>query len=269
MKTTPRTTSSLAVFGMIASLSACLFAQAPNPAKSVKIAPDKEVAEKVQQLAKIAKNKKFTEDARGIEIIDLLMIKQAKGLAAKDQAMIVKSLSGVLNQKPVRPANQIRLYNAAAEALGRHGAAGAKALKKAYENKGNFKMRPAWVPLRERLLKNIGRCKDKANIKYLVNVARRNPEAALQAAAGDALGFFDDADQKIRRDIVSQLLVTFGALSERASQGGTSIDSQNAKDRLAAISGKWIATLKKLSGQNFDTFREWQSWFQKNKNRKW
>jgi len=258
---------------LLAALTAGFFASglmAQVPAgKPAKPTPDKEVEEKCDQLDKIAKDKKFTEDARGVELIDALIVKHDKGLAEKDDEMIVKSLDAVFNKTKVRPADQIRLYIAAAEALGRHGEAGAKVLKKAYENKGRFKAKPEWVPLRERLLRNIGRTQDEENVKFLIDEARRNPEAALQAAAGEALGFFEESDEKIRKEVVGDLLVTFGALSERASQGGTSIDGQNAKDRLAAISGKWTATLKKLTKQNFDTFREWQSWHNKNKNEKW
>ena len=265
MTTTSPKPSLFAALCLMGALMAPAIA-AQKPAKPV---PDKEVAEKVSQLTKIAKDKKFTEDARGIEVIDLLMMKHEKGLIDKDRAMVVKTLGAVLNKYKVRPPDNIRLYNAAAEALGRHGEEGAKALKKAYENKNRFKAKPQWVPMRERLLRNIGRAKDEDNVKFLTDEARRNPEAALQAAAGDALGFFSESDQKIRKEIVSELLITFGALSERASQGGTSIDGQNAKDRLAAISGKWVATLKKLTKQDFDTFREWQTWYQKNKNKKW
>ncbi|MFT4512529.1 MAG: cytochrome c556 [Planctomycetota bacterium] len=266
MTTTSPKPSPFAVLCLIGALMTSAVTAQKKPAKPV---PDKEVAEKVAQLAKIAKNKKFTEDARGIEVIDVLMIKHKNGLIDKDRAMVVKALDGVLNKNKVRPADNVGLYNAAAEALGRHGKDGAKALKKAFENKNRFKAKPMWVPMRERLLRNIGRAKDEANVKFLLDEARRNPEAALQAAAGDALGFFEESKQKIRKEIVSELLKRFGSLSESASQGGTSIDAQNAKDRLAAISGKWVATLKKLTGQNFETFREWQAWNQKNKNKKW
>ncbi len=258
--------SPFAVLCLIGALMTPAVMAQKKPAKPV---PDKEVAEKVAELTKIAKNKKFTEDARGIEVIDFLMMKHEKGMVDKDRAMVVKALDGVLNKNRVRPADNVRLYNAAAEALGRHGKDGAKALKTAFENKNRFKAKPRWVPMRERLLRNIGRAKDEANVKFLIDEAQRNPEAALQAAAGDALGFFEESKQKVRKEVVSKLLITFGSLSERASQGGTSIDGQNAKDRLAAISGKWVATLKKLTGQKFDTFREWQTWYQKNKNKKW
>ena len=256
--------SALTVALFVASAAVDLPAQ-----KKPKPVPDKDVAEKVSQLKKIAADKKFREDARGVGLIDDLMQKQQAGMIAKDEQLVVKPLDGVMNKGKVRPADKAQLYVAAAEALGRHGAAGAKSLKKAYSNKSRFRAKPMWVPLRERLLRNIGRAKDDADIKFLIDEARRNPEAALQAAAGEALGNFEEAKQKVRKEIVSNLLVTFGALSERASQGGTSIDGQNAKDRLAALSGKWIATLKKLTGKDFDTFREWQSWNNKNKNKKW
>lgn len=252
----------VALFAMTAAGSL----RAQKPPKPV---PDKEVAEKTAQLKKIAADKKFREDDRGVDLIDALMLKQQAGMIAKDEQLVIKTLDGVMNKGKVRPADKAKLYGAAAEALGRHGSAGAKSLKKAYSNKSRFKAKQMWVPLRERLLRNIGRAKDEKDVKFLLDEANRNPESALQAAAGEALGNFEESKQKVRKQIVKSLLVTFGALSERASQGGTSIDSQNAKDRLAALSGKWTKTLQKLTGQNFVTFREWQTWNNKNKNKKW
>ena len=54
-----------------------------------------------------------------------------------------------------------------------------------------------------------------------------------------------------------------------ASQLGANVEAQNARDRLAAISGPWNETMKALTGQDFDTFRKWQAWYNKNKNGKW
>lgn len=258
--------SVLSVLSVALALTAAGGLAAQKPPKPV---PDKEVAEKAAQLKKIAADKKFREDGRGVGLIDDLIVKQQAGMIAKDEQLVIKTLDSVMNKGKVRPADKAQIYVAAAEALGRHGSAGAKSLKKAYSNKSRFKAKPMWVPLRERLLRNIGRAKDEKDVKFLLDEANRNPEAALQAAAGEALGNFEKSEQDVRKEIVGSLLVTFGALSERASQGGTSIDGQNAKDRLAALQGKWTSTLKKLTGQNFDTFREWQSWHNKHKNKKW
>jgi hypothetical protein len=89
------------------------------------------------------------------------------------------------------------------------------------------------------------------------------------AAAGEALGNFEESKEALRKEVVRDLLVKYGSLSEMASNLGTNIEAQNAQERLAAIKGKWNATLGRLTKQNFDTFRDWQSWHNKNKDKPW
>jgi hypothetical protein len=249
---------------MVVASSHAVRAQDPKPKEE----PDKEVAEKVELLEDIAKDKKFERDAEGLAVIDVLYQKQEAGMIEKDEQMVAEALDDLLNKGKVRPHDQTQLYEAAAYALGKFGKEGAKALKKAYEKK-RFPDKPEWVPLREKLLIHLGRTKDESMVKFLLEEARRSPEAALQAAAGEALGNFDDSKEKVRKDIVDELLVRYGSLVEAASQMGTSIDAQNAQDRLATLSGKWNDTLKKLTRQNLDSFAEWQSWHNKNKNKPW
>lgn len=256
----------------LSSLAAVLFALtfAPPAAaqKADKIPADPDVPVQLKKLAAVAKDRKFTRDAEGVQIIDVLIQKQDKGLNDKDQKMVVKGLDGVLNKGRLRPATKSQLYSTAAIALGRFGKAGAKPLKSAYEKK-RFPNRSAWVPLREKLLVNIGKTKDEGMVKFLIDEARRSTEAALQAAAGEALGNFRESKQKLRREIVSGMIIKWGSLSEMASQLGANVEAQNARDRLAAISGPWNETMKALTGQDFDTFRKWQAWYNKNKNGKW
>ena len=163
-------------------LMGALLAPAITAQKPAKPVPDKEVAEKVSQLTKIAKDKKFTEDARGIEVIDLLMMKHEKGLIDKDRAMVVKTLGAVLNKYKVRPPDNIRLYNAAAEALGRHGEEGAKALKKAYENKNRFKAKPQWVPMHPAAIPK-PRCKLRLVMRSVSSVSRTRRSARKSSAS--------------------------------------------------------------------------------------
>lgn len=254
----------------LVSLAVALLAlAAPTVAqKADKIPADADIPIKLKKLGQVAKDKKFERDAQGIQIIDVLIQKQQRGLNAKDQKSVVKALDSLLNKGRVRPANKVQIYNATTEALGRFGKNGAKALKSAYEKK-RFPDKPEWVPLREKILVNIGRTKDEGMVKLLLNEARRSPEAALQAAAGKALGSFRESKQKIRRDIISGMIIKWGSLSEMASQLGANVEAQNAKDRLAAISGPWTESMKALTGQDFDTFRKWQTWYNKNKNGKW
>ncbi|MGC6487464.1 MAG: hypothetical protein ACON4Z_07455 [Planctomycetota bacterium] len=255
-----------------ASLAAALLALAlAHPAtaqKTEKLPADPDVPVQLKELAGVAKDRKFARDAEGIQIIDVLIQKQDKGLNEKDQKQVVKGLGSLLNKGRLRPANKSQLYSTAAIALGRFGKAGAKPLKAAYEKK-RFPNRSQWVPLREKLLVNIGKTRDEGMVKFLLDEARRSPEAALQAAAGEALGNFRESKQKLRREIVSGMIIKWGSLSEMASQLGANVEAQNARDRLAAISGPWNETMKALTGQDFDTFRKWQGWYNKNKNGKW
>jgi hypothetical protein len=242
-------------------------AQDPAPAKG----PDKEVAEKIETLKDVVLDKKFARDNEGVQIIDSLLLKLKAGLDDKDQLAIVKALDGVFNLGPkVRPPDNTALYSGAVAALGYCGEEGAKVLKNAYLNKTRFPERKEWLPLREQLLKNLGRTKDESQVKFLTKEARTNHEAALQAAAGDALGNFDESKEPVRKEIVGELMVTYGELAEKAGQlGSQNIEAQNAKDRLAALEDKWKTTLGKLTRQNFATFSEWQKWYNKNKALPW
>lgn len=247
-----------------------LLAQDPTPPAPPKDkGPDKEIVDNIALLKDVVEDKKFSRDADGIGAIDKLLIKKEAGVDPKDEQAIIKAFASVLTGGKVRPSSKTELYRGAAAALGKCGVEGAKVLKDAYSNKTRFPEKPEWVPLREQLLKYLGRTKDESMVKFLTNEAVRNPEAALQAAAGEALGNFDESKEAIRKEIVSDMLVRFGDLAEKASQIGSNIEAQNAQDRLAAIQDKWNGTLAKLTGQTLGTFREWQEWHNKNKSKPW
>lgn len=243
-------------------------AQAPANQQPPAKGPDKEVAESLALLKDVVADKKFARDPEGVQAIDKLLIKSKAGLDPKDQAAMIKGLEGVLTTGKLRPPENIGLYIGAVEALGYCGVDGAKVLHDTYINK-RFPEKREWVAFREHVLKNLGRTKDEAQIKFLTNEALRSPEAALSAAAGGALGNFDESKESLRKEIVSDLIKGRGELEEKASQIGTNIEAGNAKDRLAALGDKWNTTLSKLTKQNFTTFREWQTWHNKNKSLPW
>lgn len=257
-------TMSLRGLVLACSFAAVLAAQNPPAAKG----PDKEVAEQIAALKEAHADKKFANDARGVEAIDKLVIKSKAGVDPKDQLAIVKALESVLMTGKQRPHDAATLYVGAAQALGYCGADGAKVLKEAYAGK-RYPDKREWVPLREHLLKNLGRTKDESMVKFLVNEAVRSPEPALMAAAGEALGNYEEAKEPVRKEVVSELLRKYGELSEMASNLGANVNAQNAQERLSAIKDKWNTTLGKLTKQNFATFREWQQWHNKNKSLPW
>lgn len=230
---------------------------------------DPEVAAKLQVLAVAVEDKKCARDQEGLGAIDELLQKLQAGVGPKDKLAIHKGLESVFTGGKLRLPDSISLYVGASAALGYCGADGAKALKKAYASK-RFPDKQPWVPLREQLLKAMGRTKDEEQVKFLCDEARRSPEPALQAAAGEALGNYSGSDEKVRKKIASELLIRYGELHELASQQGTgNIEADNARSRLAALSDKWNATLAKMTNQNIHKFPEWQNWYNKHKNDKW
>lgn len=234
--------------------------QAPPP-------PDAELPGKVDELKDIVNDKKFTRDAEGLGVITTLVQKWQQGLNDKDKAVVVKALDGVLQKGKLRPADMGQLYVAAATALGQLGKDGSKPLKSAFDG-SRFPNKPDWVPLREAILKAMGKTKDESQIKFLVEVARQHPEAQLEAAAGEALGNFEDSKLETRKDIVRNLLIRYGEIDSRARQiDPADIEAQNMQKRLNVISGKWNSTLGRLSGQSFNDFPGWNEWFNKSKNR--
>lgn len=254
----------IATFPLFA-LMAMAPAQDPEPPKE----PDKEVAEKIDVLKDVVLDRKMERDEEGVKLIDELNMKMQAGVHPKDRASIVKALEDVFFKGKLRSPDRTSLYTGAAAALGYCGDEGAKVLRKAYDRK-RFPDRKEWVPLREQLLKYLGRTKDESMVKFLCEEARRQPEAALQAAAGEALGNFEESKEAVRKEIVGEMLIRYGELAELASQMGSSnIEAQNAQDRLAALSDKWNTALAKLTRQNFTTFRDWQSWYNKNRTQPW
>ncbi len=245
-------------------LGGLLLAQDPAPAKG----PDKEVADRIAVLKEVVADKKFARDAEGVEAIDKLLIKSRDGLDPKDRLAVLKALAGVLKDGKDRPHTKTELYVGAAQALGYFEADGAKILKETYLNK-RFPARTEWVPFREHVLKNLGRTKDESMVKFLTDEALRSPEAALAAAAGEALGNFEESKEAVRKEIVTELLKKYGELAEKASQLGTNIDAQNAQDRLNTIQHRWNGALARLTRQNFTTFREWQAWHNDHKGKPW
>jgi hypothetical protein len=243
--------------------TALLPAQGGKPA-----APDPEVAAKIEQLKEVVADRKMARDAEGIDVITVLVKKWQGGLVDKDQKEVIKGLGAVFTQGKVREPDKMQLYKATATAIGQLGEQGGKPLEAAYTNKQRFPEKREWVPLREDLLRAIGKTKDSKLIKFMTDIARRDPEAALQAAAGEALGNFEDSPVEVRKEIVNNLLIRYGEMDSRSRQiDPADIEAQNMRDRLAVIAGRWNETLRKLTRQNLDQYPEWQEWYNKNKSK--
>lgn len=268
--------ASLFTFLLIGVLSplASLPAQDDKPDPSAKptkeeIRPDKEVAAKLDQLKEIANDKKFARDGEGLDVITILVKKWQEGLNDKDKKEVVKGIEGAMTKGKLRPADKAQLYIGAATALGELGKDGAESLQSVFDDK-RFPEKEEWVPFRAEVLKALGKTKDESRIKFLIKVARHHHEAQLEAAAGEALGNFEDCKEEVRKDIVSNLLIRYGEIDSRARQlDPADIEAQNMQKRRNVISGKWNETLRRMTGEAFHEYPEWNEWFNKNKNKAW
>lgn len=231
--------------------------------------PEIDVKAVLGELRKAAFDRKGARDTEAIGLVDRLLQAYEK-LDAGQKASVRKALGELLTSRKIRrPTDQTGLYVAAAAALGRMGQEAARELWKAFRS-SKFKKRE-WVTLRAILLKNIGRTKDPNSIKPLIERARRDPEDAIMAAAGEALGNYEDFPEKTRKDIFKNLVIRYGQVygeSRKNIDPGDPI-VQRAKERLAQISQPWNETLRRLSGKDLRTAEEWQRFWNKHKNDRW
>lgn len=232
-----------------------------------------EVEAKIETLGDALKDRKAERDPEAVRLIGELLETYRKPTNPRDRRDIERAVASVFTARPQREPDQLALYEAAAKALGEMGRQGARVLQPLCDRNRPFPKKPEWVPLRVTLFENLGKTKEGGPIlKFLIDEATRNPEKALMAAAGGALGNYADVDQKERKEIVNKLLIRWGELDARWRQGNTDpndFGSQEAGDFLTAIKDKWNTTISALTGQKIGKFFDWQQWWNDNKNANW
>jgi len=230
--------------------------------------PDPIVEKQIEMLEDALADRKGEQDAQAITLLKELQ-KVAPKMVDSDLRDTAKvSQRALFVRKSREPGSP--LYLEAAKTLGLCGSTGARVLVKAAEHKRFEDDQKALAAICEA----IGHTEDPRQVDYLLETARRSPKDHLMAAAGGALRFFDEAPIKLRRDIVDQMLVTYGEVHTKATdphvvRGGSPQDftKQNAENTLRAIEAPWTKTLQSLTGQSFRNFTEWQRW--QNKNPDW
>lgn len=249
-------------------LAAALAAQATPPPAAPPVDPL--LPTLLKDLKSMVANPKMEDDFRAIGLIQKLAADYAK-MAPADQQKACKALGDVFKTGKVRPPDKPHLYQEASGALGQMGEDGAKELAKAVQD-ARVKDRD-YAALRARMIVDLGKTKDEKQIEWLLEQARRSPSNDVMAAAGEALGNFTKLENKRRREVVKDLLNKYGEVHAKATAPEPSdpkapidFSPQNARETLAKIEGKWQATLRALTGQNFTNFADWQRWQNKNPN---
>jgi len=251
-------------------ITSCLLAApawAQKEAASTKKSRDPKIAEQLKDFKAALAEKKFLGDDRAIGIIDTLLEAWPE-MHPKDRKDSLKAIEKVFKGKKRKPGTPA-LYQAAVVALGSMGPDSGKILAKIYD-RPPFGNKPRdWISMRELVLESAGRSKDEKQIKFLLDEATRGYEDRIKAAAGKALGQFAESDFKVRKEIVSKLLVDYGRI-EGDTKSNQFNDPQviTRKRTLGAIADPWNRTLSRLTGQQFRTSEEWYAWYNKHKNSK-
>lgn len=226
--------------------------------------PDKrpEVKELLETLKGHA-GKRGDEDREAVGVIDKLL-QEFPQSGPKDRAAIVKGLGKCFEEKRQDLEDGVKnnqLFLASAVALGEMGTDATKTIIKYI---GNKKHRSD-MALQRQLILSLGKTKDEAGVKTLLNLL--NDDAyVLVGATAEALAQFSEKDQKLRKDIFNELLKLMMTTKSTKDADANDIVSREKWDVIAA---PIITTLQALSGHDERKPEEWQRWWNKNKKADW
>lgn len=257
------------LLGSLRAAAAALLAVAALVAQTPPVPPvDPTLPDRLKELKSMVSEPKMESDFQAIGLIQKLSA-TPKNLNPKDAEKLAKALGDVFKTGKLRTGNQEILYRETADALGKFGEEGAKHLSRLVADP-RFKDN---VPLVAHVLVAIGTTQDEKQVELLGDTLARSPHDELRAAAGEALGKYEDMESKLRHNVVKTMIRTWGSLNEKATQPESSdpsapinMEPQNARKTLRAVEGKWIATLTKLTGISQSAFADWQRWLNKNPN---
>jgi len=264
-----RTRSAFAAVLLLASLVA---AQDKGASKKDEKAPppiDPAVAANAAQLRTMVKARAMDQDFLALNLVTALSTDFANK-NPKDQKTALAALGDVFKLGPVRPVDKCELYRVTAEALGNCGKEAAATLRKAFEQE-RINGRD-YAGLRAQIVVAIGKTKDDQQPDWLLEQAMRSPDDEVAAAAGEALGNYDQMPIKQTREVCKRLISRYGEIDMKAKQPVSNnpkdpIDfgPQNAARTLQWIAGKWNTTLQKLTGEKHESAPDWTRWLNKNK----
>lgn len=108
----------------------------------------------------------------------------------------------------------------------------------------------------DKVVRAIGLLANKKGVPILTKLLKyKNYD--IVAACGEALGGYKDSDIKIRKEIVKEILKTYGSVANQAREPRNT----TAQRRLRTIEKSMEMGLKTLTGQNVVGAMNWQRWW--------
>ncbi len=227
---------------------------------------DPGLPDQLKQLRAFVTDTKMLSDMQAVGLMRKLAT-DLDGRNPKDKERIAKAFGDVFRAGKLRTGPNEALYRETADELAKFGDLGAPEIQKALADARWKNNRP----LLSHMILALGRTKDAKQVDWLLDTTTRSPIDELRAAAGEALGNYNELDLRARRDVVKAIVREWGSLHARATtpdptDPNVPIDPnpRNARETLRAVEGKWSNTLTKLTGVSHSGFVEWQRWLNKN-----
>jgi hypothetical protein len=215
------------------------------------------------------------DDATAQTLKDLKAAYKAKvssfeGLAPKDQEEVVKVVESAFTTRRDDAKDADRLFIGAAASLATMGPAGGKALLRGLEMK-HLRARPEVLAT---LVEGLGQQSDPAMapvlLKWLKPEKPLGAEAVVVAGAVKALARYREADPKLRKQAVGEIIAVYSDLdartrAERAKEHG----NPDVDTAFQQIETPILMTLRTLSGEGYERADDWAKWWTKAKDADW
>lgn len=219
------------------------------------------VAELIAQLRDHA-GERGKQDQEAIGVIEELA-REFPSSGPRDRKAIVKALDRCLKEKrkEVDGVRQNQLYMGAVAVLGGMAPESVDVLIGWIGHKTHR----ADVTLQRLMIRMLGRTQSEDGVRPLIKLlTHRDP--LIQSAASSALGDFKGADQKLRKEVFSELLKL---LMNAKGAKDTNPNDTIAEERWNVISAPVVSSLKVLSKHEEFRPEDWQRWYNKNKRGDW
>ncbi|MBI3818755.1 MAG: hypothetical protein HY286_08705 [Planctomycetes bacterium] len=252
------------------AFSSLVFGQAKPPAApaNAKKDGDKEIATFIADMNKATAAKK---DDDAIPKIDEL-VKRFEDAGPKDKKLIVESIAKNMDLPRLPEAaggrdskdepEQPRIFQTTVVALSTFHDLGCEKLIATYERQ-EFKHSKRF---RGQILKMVGKTEQASAVKFLMDKIKDKDDSIVVDAVY-ALGNYIKSKDDVKKPIIDTLVKSFSSAQGQAADPSTPA-GKAAKDKYEILAPAMIDTLQKLSNQNaFREPREWESWWQKNKNK--
>lgn len=217
------------------------------------------VDDRISQLVDDVKKK---SDDQASAIIDGFS-KDFSAQSDEDKKKIVAALEKSLNAKRVD--GDDKLFEAVVWAFSNMAELGEKATVKSLKVPTVDKRRGVLAAA----LRSLATHKNPGDVQTMIDYLVHN-EPIVVAGAAEGLGEFGDQPEKIRKQIVGELVKNYASYYSAT----TNAQAQNkeialAKEKLATVEKPFLGSLNKLTGQEFKDATAAQKWFNDNKSKKW